>query len=58
MEWCLGCHRKPEDHLRPKAAVFDMNWVPPKDQLSQGRKLIAERHIPVERLTDCYTCHR
>ena len=34
------------------------DWVPPKDQASRGRERIAERHIPVGRLTDCYTCHR
>jgi hypothetical protein len=58
MEWCLSCHRAPENHLRPRAEVFNMNWVPPKDQVSQGRKLIKEHQIPVQRLSDCYTCHR
>ena len=23
MEWCLGCHRQPELHLRPKEEVFN-----------------------------------
>jgi hypothetical protein len=58
MEWCLSCHRAPERHLRPPAEVFNMTWVRPKDQLSEGRKLIKEHQIPVERLSDCYTCHR
>jgi Cytochrome c7 and related cytochrome c len=58
MEWCLSCHRHPEKHLRPPAEVFNMNWVPPKDQESQGRELIEEQQIPVRRLSDCYTCHR
>jgi hypothetical protein len=58
MEWCLSCHRNPENHLRPRSEVFNMNWVPPKDQVSQGRKLIEEHQIPVRRLSDCYTCHR
>jgi Cytochrome c7 and related cytochrome c len=58
MQWCLSCHRAPEQHLRPRAEVFNMNWVPPKDQVSQGRKLIKEHQIPVQRLADCYTCHR
>jgi hypothetical protein len=58
MEWCLSCHRNPENHLRPTAEVFNMNWVPPKDQVSQGRKLIEAHQIPVRRLSDCYTCHR
>ena len=58
MEWCLSCHRNPENHLRPAAEVFNMNWVRPKDQVSLGRKLIKEHQIPVQRLSDCYTCHR
>jgi hypothetical protein len=58
MEWCLSCHRNPENHLRPRSEVFNMNWIPPKDQVSQGRKLIEEHQIPVQRLSDCYTCHR
>lgn len=32
MEWCLRCHRAPENHLRPKEHVFDMAWkLPPAD---------------------------
>jgi hypothetical protein len=58
MEWCLSCHREPEGHLRPRSEVFNMNWTPPVDQESQGRKLIKEHQIPVQRLSDCYTCHR
>jgi hypothetical protein len=58
MEWCLSCHRNPEYHLRPRSEVFNMNWVPPKDQVSLGRELIEAHQIPVRRLADCYTCHR
>ena len=58
MEWCLSCHRNPENHLRPVAEVFNMNWVPPKDQVEKGRQLIKDHEIPVQRLSDCYTCHR
>ena len=58
MEWCLSCHREPERHLRPRTEVFNMNWVPPGNQVSAGRKLIKEHEIPVQRLSDCYTCHR
>src|SRR5437588_2807243 len=28
MEWCLDCHRTPEKFLRPKDAVFDLDWTP------------------------------
>ncbi len=58
MGWCLDCHRHPEKHLRPRDAVFDMQWQRPKDQAARGRKLLAQYHINVERLTDCSRCHR
>jgi hypothetical protein len=58
MEWCLGCHRAPERHLRPTDEVFNMRWTPPDDQIARGRELVRERRIPVDRLSDCYTCHR
>jgi hypothetical protein len=56
MKWCLGCHREPEKYIRPREAVFSMDYQPPVDQLELGRKLVAE--YKVQKLTDCYTCHR
>lgn len=56
MEWCLQCHREPERFLRPRDQVFNMAYTPPADQLALGRKLMQE--YKVQRLTDCYTCHR
>src|ERR1700746_3000193 len=29
MEWCLGCHRAPQNHLRPRDQVFNMRYQPP-----------------------------
>jgi hypothetical protein len=59
MEWCLDCHRRPEEHLRPRADVFDMHWSPPPDQRERGRALAAEYQVPERRLlTSCTTCHR
>jgi hypothetical protein len=29
MEWCLGCHRDPGKHLRPRDQVFNMRYQPP-----------------------------
>ena len=26
MEWCLDCHRHPEQHLRPREEVYNMAW--------------------------------
>ena len=56
MQWCLDCHREPERFVRPRTAVFDMEYQPPADQLALGRTLV-ERY-QIRRLTDCYTCHR
>jgi hypothetical protein len=56
MDWCLECHRAPERFVRPREAVFDMEWTPPADQLELGRKLAAEYRIKPS--TSCSTCHR
>ena len=56
MQWCLGCHRNPEQYVRPREYVFKMDYEPPADQLTLGRKLVSEYKI--QRLTDCWTCHR
>ena len=58
MEWCLGCHREPEAHIRPREEVFNMSWTPPANQLAMGKDALVKNHIPVDRLTHCYTCHR
>ena len=56
MEWCLDCHRNPERYVRPREAVFRVDYVPPTNQLELGRRLVAEYHI--QKLTSCSTCHR
>ncbi len=56
MSWCLDCHRNPERYVRPRDEVFSMTYAPPPDQLTLGRKLVAEYGI--QKLTGCSTCHR
>ena len=56
MEWCLECHRSPERFVRPREAVFSVDYVPPADQLELGKRLVAEYQI--QKLTSCSTCHR
>jgi hypothetical protein len=56
MEWCLECHRNPENHIRPKEQVFNMAWKPDGNQQELGRRLVREYHV--ESLTSCSTCHR
>jgi len=56
MEWCLECHRNPEQFVRPREQVFNMDWQPPSDQIALGQKLVQEYKI--ESLTSCSVCHR
>jgi hypothetical protein len=56
MEWCLNCHRHPDEYVRPKDQVFNMEYAYPPDQIAVGRKLVAEYHI--QSLTSCSICHR
>lgn len=58
MTWCLDCHSEPRRFLRPAEEVLTMGYQPEENQLLLGEKLVDEYHIPVGRLTDCYTCHR
>jgi hypothetical protein len=58
MEWCLECHRQPERFVRPREAVFSLDWQPPADQLALGCKLVQEYKINSRNLTNCSVCHR
>jgi len=56
MEWCLDCHRSPERYLRPRDAVFRVDYVAPPDQAALGKRLVEQYQI--QKLTSCSTCHR
>ena len=56
MEWCLDCHRRPERYVRPREAVFRVDYVAPPNQLELGERLVAQYRI--QKLTNCSTCHR
>src|SRR5437870_8331843 len=56
MEWCLDCHRNPERYVRPRDAVFRVDYEPPPDQIALGTRLVAQYQI--QKLTSCSTCHR
>ena len=69
MEWCLSCHRQPENFLRPKDQVFNMAWAGPthakpvewngkkfESQAALGARLVQE--YKVRKLTYCSACHR
>ena len=57
MNWCVECHRNPEKYIRPREEVFNMGYQAPADQLTNlGPKLVKEYHV--QKLDDCWTCHR
>jgi hypothetical protein len=56
MDWCLECHRSPEQFVRPREQVFNMEYEPPENQLALGQKLI--KQYDIRPLTSCSTCHR
>jgi hypothetical protein len=58
MGWCLQCHRQPEQFIRPRDQVFNMDWQPPANQLEMGKRLVEEYGIRKEQLTNCSVCHR
>jgi hypothetical protein len=56
MEWCLDCHRAPEQFVRPRDQVFTMGYQSPVPQSVIGPQLVKEYGI--QSLTSCSTCHR
>jgi hypothetical protein len=57
MQWCLGCHRNPAPHLRPRSQVFSME----RSMLTGAEADAVARLMRLERerrRTDCSTCHR
>ncbi|GIW40249.1 MAG: cytochrome c [Candidatus Binatia bacterium] len=57
MEWCLECHRAPEEFVRPREAIFDPDPQPVGDP-GRRRELVRRYGIVKEQLTDCSVCHR
>jgi hypothetical protein len=56
MQWCLDCHRHPEQYVRPRDEVFDSSYKPPPDQSELGKRLVREYNI--RSMTSCSVCHR
>jgi hypothetical protein len=56
MNWCLDCHRNPENYVRPRSEVFTMGYVPSEPQSVIGPRLVKEYGIRGN--TSCSTCHR
>lgn len=59
MGWCLECHREPENRLRPRSDITNMDWKPPTEQAALGLELKrAYRIHDTAYMTSCSTCHR
>jgi len=56
MEWCINCHRAPEQFVRPRSEITTMNYHPVEPQSTLGPKLVKEYGIQTR--TTCSTCHR
>jgi hypothetical protein len=56
MEWCINCHRNPENYVRPRSEVYTMGYKPPVPQSVIGAQLVKEYGIRGN--TSCSTCHR
>jgi hypothetical protein len=73
MEWCITCHRNPENFIRPKEEVFNMGYAAPTEdkprvlktgetvhsQVEMGLILKKQYNISsAEHMTTCSVCHR
>ena len=61
MEWCLDCHRAPENFIRPRNQVFNMAYQVPAGttQKELGLRLKKEYNVAsLEHMTSCSVCHR
>jgi hypothetical protein len=56
MAWCVDCHRQPELYVRPREAVFRVDYIAPPNQRQLGEQLVAAYRI--QKLTSCSTCHQ
>ena len=58
MGWCLDCHRKPEDHLRPAAEVTNLAWKPAEGRTQHDLGLFLKDQSKVQAPEQCVGCHR
>jgi hypothetical protein len=59
MEWCLACHRQPENFIRPKSEIYNMQWQD-ADLTTEERVDLKEKYKIRSKdiMTSCSTCHR
>jgi hypothetical protein len=56
MEWCINCHRNPENYVRPRSEIFTMGYKPAEPQSVIGPRLV--KQYAIKGNTSCSTCHR
>jgi len=63
MAFCLDCHRKPEDRLRPPEKITDLDWTWSSDpqvaaemQRTHGKDFVDKWRVHTSE--SCSTCHR
>ena len=56
MDWCLNCHRNPENYVRPRSEIFTMGYQPAEPQSILGPRLV--KQYAIKGNTSCSTCHR
>ena len=54
MQWCMNCHRNPEEHIRPPSEVTNMSWEPDEAWLAQRDEVVSNLNPPL----NCSGCHR
>ncbi len=59
MEWCLECHRHPENNMRRKDAVFQFLDAAERAEVQTiGESLVQQHGVKIKQLTNCSVCHR
>lgn len=59
MEWCIACHRAPENFIRPKSEIYNMQWKDGDIDVAERNQLKADYKIrSKEMMTSCSVCHR
>lgn len=58
MGWCLDCHRAPEQFIRPREEVYNMQWETESLPIEERVQLVEEYNIEVGELDHCNICHR
>lgn len=65
MAWCLQCHFNPQDHVRPKDQITNMEYehpTSPDQKIAVGDQQLTQLELAkqyhVQSKVNCSTCHR